>query len=89
VGWGVAKGDSIVLLIGCNNKMAEYQFDDMLRYLKGRGKFDSDIRVDAIELISEMADPRVRDALEAILADDEEYLEVHEAAKDALQRLGP
>lgn len=69
--------------------MPECSFDEMVRYLRGRGRFDADIRMDAIEVLADMDDPRVRPELENIANDPQEPDEVREAATAALGRLLP
>ena len=69
--------------------MPEYSFDEMVRYLRGRDRFDADIRMDAIEVLADMDDPRVRSELEAVACDPQELKEVREAAIDAMSRRRP
>jgi HEAT repeat protein len=67
--------------------MPEYTFDDMARYVKGRGRFDVDVRVDAIELLADVRDERVLPLLDQVADDPDEIDDVREAADQARQRL--
>jgi HEAT repeat protein len=67
--------------------MPEYTFDDMARYVKGRGRFDVDVRVDAIEVLADVRDERVLPLLDQVADDPDEIDDVREAADQARQRL--
>jgi HEAT repeat protein len=69
--------------------MPEYSFDEMARYVRGRDRFDADIRMDAIQVFADLGDPRVRSELEAVARDPQELDEVREAAIHALSRRRP
>lgn len=67
--------------------MPEYTFEDMARYIKGRGRFDVDVRVDAIEVMASLIDGRVLPLLDEVADDEDEFEEVREAADQARRRL--
>lgn len=67
--------------------MPDYTFEEMARYIRGRGRFDADIRVDAVEVLADIADDRVLPLLDQVADDPDEIGDVREAADEARQRL--
>ena len=67
--------------------MPDYTFEEMARYIKGRGRFDVAIRVDVVEVLADIADHRVLPLLDQVAEDPDEVEDVREAADEARQRL--